>query len=591
MANCKTEKEFYKRFPNAQSFFEAYPQAAVLCHGGRLQAGGVPPFTGLVNYIPPVTEYNVDDVDTDPTQILKLQMAKKIMDQGSWPEGKVKRAAIDPDMTFVYGKPIPLHVDPGRPKLEEVNLISQGLKKMAELEDLKKKDYSDAGSFNKAFGQARRDGLKTFVYKGKLYGTQLAEQPHSGGYQNDMPDMRHRREGGVAFPQQPTATEFYARGMVPMGPIGFYQGGGTFCAECGTDGAEIMKDGGWIQKAIKHPGRCSHPGDSRCPKGSPQYNLAMRFKHGDLHKKKKKEYGGDAGDTPEDIISSRRSDVVDFIRDNNLLNIFDEEQNNFMQNGGVPDYGFNPNPFGGIYDQQLDLYNAHNKAAWNNFQGAAKFIGATARDNVNWNVEEGPVKAGNGMNFASEGALGSWHLKSDPIHGKDPINMNFGQTTLQGTSGYGYIPGNYPGYPYGSPWMPMNYGFNTPSWSGDLTGMKNMDWAHTMLQDFRYNSSPFRTKLHMSFRTMIDPVTGKQVKVPDNSDPRSPEGNFGMTHNPEQFKLSNPEAQIPDIPFWKRFGKAPAGTGSNFRVGGTYDMSEAEIKQFLAAGGQIEYID
>lgn len=51
-------------------------------------------------------------------------------------------------------------------------------------------------------------------------------------------------------------------------------------------GNSQMKAGGkWIQKAIKHPGRCAHPGDKNCPKGSPQYNLAMRFKHGDLHKK------------------------------------------------------------------------------------------------------------------------------------------------------------------------------------------------------------------------------------------------------------------------------------------------------------------
>lgn len=44
----------------------------------------------------------------------------------------------------------------------------------------------------------------------------------------------------------------------------------------------------WIQGAIKHPGRCKNPGSEACPKGSPQYNLAMRFKHGDLHKSKKK---------------------------------------------------------------------------------------------------------------------------------------------------------------------------------------------------------------------------------------------------------------------------------------------------------------
>lgn len=45
------------------------------------------------------------------------------------------------------------------------------------------------------------------------------------------------------------------------------------------------KKGGWIQKAIKHPGRCT-PGSPNydCPKGSPQWNLAQRFRRGDLHK-------------------------------------------------------------------------------------------------------------------------------------------------------------------------------------------------------------------------------------------------------------------------------------------------------------------
>lgn len=71
------------------------------------------------------------------------------------------------------------------------------------------------------------------------------------------------------------------------------QAGG--CDDCDNDYDSMMDDndydmmkagGKWIQKAIKHPGRCSNPGDSRCPKGSPQYRLAMRFKHGDLHKKK-----------------------------------------------------------------------------------------------------------------------------------------------------------------------------------------------------------------------------------------------------------------------------------------------------------------
>lgn len=45
----------------------------------------------------------------------------------------------------------------------------------------------------------------------------------------------------------------------------------------------------WIQKAVKHPGRCADMGSPDCPEGSPQYNLAMRFKSGEFkHKKKKK---------------------------------------------------------------------------------------------------------------------------------------------------------------------------------------------------------------------------------------------------------------------------------------------------------------
>lgn len=60
-----------------------------------------------------------------------------------------------------------------------------------------------------------------------------------------------------------------------------------------TDTAVKAAGGNWIGGAIKHPGRCSNPGDENCPKGSPQYNLAMRFKHGDLHK----QTGGDVPTT------------------------------------------------------------------------------------------------------------------------------------------------------------------------------------------------------------------------------------------------------------------------------------------------------
>lgn len=63
------------------------------------------------------------------------------------------------------------------------------------------------------------------------------------------------------------------------------------CPECEKNSESLlyrpmMEDGGnWIQSAIKHPGRCT-PGSPNydCPEGSPQWNLAQRFKHGDLHK-------------------------------------------------------------------------------------------------------------------------------------------------------------------------------------------------------------------------------------------------------------------------------------------------------------------
>lgn len=45
----------------------------------------------------------------------------------------------------------------------------------------------------------------------------------------------------------------------------------------------------FLQTAIKHPGRCKVMGSPSCPKGSPQYKLAVRLKPGgDLYKGKKK---------------------------------------------------------------------------------------------------------------------------------------------------------------------------------------------------------------------------------------------------------------------------------------------------------------
>lgn len=46
----------------------------------------------------------------------------------------------------------------------------------------------------------------------------------------------------------------------------------------------------WIQKAVKHPGRCTPMGTPECPPGSPQYRLAQRFKKHEFKPKKKSSY-------------------------------------------------------------------------------------------------------------------------------------------------------------------------------------------------------------------------------------------------------------------------------------------------------------
>ena len=44
------------------------------------------------------------------------------------------------------------------------------------------------------------------------------------------------------------------------------------------------KEDKWIQGADLKKGRCTPMGTPECPEGSPQYNLAQRFKSGDIHK-------------------------------------------------------------------------------------------------------------------------------------------------------------------------------------------------------------------------------------------------------------------------------------------------------------------
>jgi len=55
----------------------------------------------------------------------------------------------------------------------------------------------------------------------------------------------------------------------------------------GEEAREILDEKKWIQGAHLKKGRCTPAPNPDCPVGSRQYALAQRFKHGDLHKKKK----------------------------------------------------------------------------------------------------------------------------------------------------------------------------------------------------------------------------------------------------------------------------------------------------------------
>ena len=49
-------------------------------------------------------------------------------------------------------------------------------------------------------------------------------------------------------------------------------------------GEQLAEEDKWIQGAHLKKGRCTPMGTPECPEGSPQYNLAKRFKSGDIHK-------------------------------------------------------------------------------------------------------------------------------------------------------------------------------------------------------------------------------------------------------------------------------------------------------------------
>ena len=89
--------------------------------------------------------------------------------------------------------------------------------------------------------------------------------------------------------------------------------------------SNLVREKNWIKGAVKHPGRCAHPGDSQCPVGSPQYTLAQRFKHGDIHKANTSE-AGLTSETP-DAVTPSPMDVEPSVGGPEVPPMGDEEHN------------------------------------------------------------------------------------------------------------------------------------------------------------------------------------------------------------------------------------------------------------------------
>jgi len=58
-----------------------------------------------------------------------------------------------------------------------------------------------------------------------------------------------------------------------------------------VNGTWVLDEKNWIQGAVKHPGRCTKGSPNYdCPEGSPQWKLAQRFRHGDIHRDNEKKH-------------------------------------------------------------------------------------------------------------------------------------------------------------------------------------------------------------------------------------------------------------------------------------------------------------
>jgi len=323
----------------------------------------------------------------------------------------------------------------------------------------------------------------------------------------------------------------------------------------------------WIPKNLKK-GRCTPAPNPDCPKGSPQYNLAMTFKkyHG-FHKKKQD--GGEApfGETSGDFLEGKRINFMDTIRDNTIRSMaFDEadgitqEVSQFMQEGGYT--GYNPN-----------LYNQ------NSFQQSS--------DNLQYSPEEfiGDIQ-GIG-NISSDFYRHGGYYKAQggvEVPGKElPPYLPSGETqyvyNIQGfptTAEDLYSPESNinvqnMGLAYLEQPQQPRRGFQPGPGAADAL-LAGMSMGSSLMEQRERRKREEEMRKRRIGDAVFQPAPASQGSRGDY-DPNS--------------GLFRPDQDVP-VQFQ---GRTSRYGGMNYKQGGEYELTDEEISQIVKLGGVIEYLD
>lgn len=188
-----------------------------------------------------------------------------------------------------------------------------------------------------------------FGPKGKKY-----YKPFEEGGSTNNTNMKKLTDKEIAFPQQPTAAEFYARGFVPNAPVGFYRQGGMSPAEAYPQQppADIFFSGYPFQPQYMRGGMTNGI-------AFPQQPTAEYFFSG-FPWESKYETGGSSSSAPQDMnsidaqIGNKKNNLLKFLQSNATKAIAREEAQKVKQQmmPRIKNY-FNE---GGYFDQAKPEY-------------------------------------------------------------------------------------------------------------------------------------------------------------------------------------------------------------------------------------------